>query len=113
MTLRLLLLILLSQLALVTGQLCLKRGMNMTKEGAGRLRAARGLGAGVAMLTLWFLIWMGLLQNLDLSYIYPFEGISPILLVFASSIILKETLSWKAWIGVGLITLGTVLVGWS
>ena len=113
MTIHFLLLILLSQTALVSGQLCLKRGMNMTREGTGRVRVAGCVGAGVAMLTLWFLVWMGLLQRLDLSYVYPFEGISPILLVIAASVILKETLSRKAWIGVGLITLGTLVVGWS
>jgi uncharacterized membrane protein len=113
-TIHLFLLVLLAQVALVAGQVCLKHGMSMTKEGATPVaRVAGNILAGVAMLTLWFFVWMGLLQKLDLSYVYPFEGISPLLLVLAACVILKETLGWKSWVGVGLITLGTILVGLS
>jgi uncharacterized membrane protein len=53
---------------------------------------------------------MGLLQQLDLSHVYPFEGISP---VIAATVILGERQTWRSWVGVGLIALGTVLVGMS
>jgi len=109
---RLLLLILLAQVALVAGQIFLKHGMNFTNRATTPIGWVAGnLLAGIAMLTLWFLLWMGLLQRLDLSYVYPFEGISPVLLVLAAFVILKETLGWRSWMGVGLIALGTVLVG--
>jgi undecaprenyl phosphate-alpha-L-ara4N flippase subunit ArnE len=112
-TLSLLGLILLSQAALVAGQVFLKHGMTATTGGAGGGRTARSVMAGIAMLTLWFFVWMGLLQKLDLSYVYPFEGLSPILLVLAARVILHETLTWQAGLGVFLITLGTLLVGLS
>ncbi len=113
MTLGLLALILLAQVALVAGQLFLKHGMTATASRGGGRRAARSIAAGLAMLTLWFLIWMGLLQKLDLSYVYPFEGLSPLLLVLAARVILNETLTWRAGLGLSLITLGTILVGLS
>ena len=56
---------------------------------------------------------MGLLQQLDLSHVYPFEGISPVLPVIAATVILGERQTWRSWVGVGLIAPGTVLVGMS
>jgi uncharacterized membrane protein len=113
-TIRLLLLVLLAQVALVAGQIFLKHGMNFTERATTPADWVVGnLLAGIAMLTLWFFLWMGLLQRLDLSYVFPFEGISPVLLVLAACLILKETLGWRSWMGVGLIALGTVQVGMS
>ncbi len=107
-------LVLLAQFALVAGQIFLKRGMGPT-EGAPRPRGriAANLAAGIGMLTVWFLLWMGLLQKLEISFIYPFEGISPLLLVLAAWVVLRERMGWRTWVGAGLITLGTVLVGMS
>ena len=112
MTIRQLFLVLLSQISLVIGQLLLKHGMNFTTKGATPLGRVIGyIVAGVSMLTLWFFLWMGLLQQLDLSLVYPFEGMSPVLLVVAAAITLKEPQSVGSWIGIGLIAFGTVLVG--
>ena len=105
MSLAQVLLVLASQTAQVAGQILLKRGMTRTR---GRL--SRVLG-GVVMLTFWFLAWLRLLQQLDISYLYPFEGISLVLLVFAARIFLQERLGASTWIGVALITTGMILVG--
>jgi multidrug transporter EmrE-like cation transporter len=105
MTLAQLLLVILAQFAQVGGQLLLKRGMS----GAGpRLPCVAG---GLALLTVWFLAWLRLLQSLDLSYLYPFEGISLVLLVLAARVLLQEAIGARVWVGVGLITAGMVLVG--
>jgi uncharacterized membrane protein len=111
---RALLLIVFSQIALVGGQLFLKHGMNLTQlETKPKGRIACNITAGIVSLTLWFFLWMGLMQKLDLSHLYPFEGLSPALLVIASCIILKERLDIKSWGGVFLIAVGTLLVGFS
>ena len=68
---------------------------------------------GIGLLTVWFLLWMGLLQKLDLSFLYPFQGISPVLLVLAAVVFLKERADWRTWLGVALITAGTVLVAFT
>ena len=105
-------LVLASQVFVVAGQVLLKRGLNLTHQRPVPIGpVANRLGGGVAMLTLWFLIWMGLLRQLDLSQLYPFEGLSPVLLVLAARFLLQETLTWKTWAGVALIAIGTVLVG--
>jgi len=105
MTLLQLGLVVLAQVAQVAGQVLLKHGMTRTNGRVSRV------AAGTAMLTFWFLAWLKLLQGLDISYLYPFEGLSLVLLVFASSILLGERMQGSAWIGVALITTGMVLVG--
>jgi uncharacterized membrane protein len=105
MTLLQLGLVVLAQGAQVAGQVLLKQGMTRTEGRTSRV------AAGTAMLTFWFLAWLKLLQGLDISYLYPFEGLSLVLLVFASSIFLGERMRGSAWIGVALITIGMILVG--
>ena len=107
-------LILLSQGCLVAGQLALKSGMNRSNDRprpSGRIAAL--LGLGIALLTAWFLLWMGLLQRFDLSLLYPFQGLTPVLTVLASIVVLHERPTWQAGVGVVLITGGTALVGLS
>jgi multidrug transporter EmrE-like cation transporter len=105
MTLLQLGLVVLAQVAQVAGQVLLKQGMTRTKGRVSRV------AAGTAMLTFWFLAWLKLLQGLDVSYLYPFDGLSLVLLVFASRIFLGERIRGSALIGVALITTGMILVG--
>jgi len=65
---------------------------------------------GILAQTVWFFLWLGLLQHWDLSLIFPFEGLNPLLLVFAAWLILREKLSIANWVGVALITGG--VAGW-
>src|SRR4051812_27830324 len=51
------------QLFLVAGQVLLKHAMSGTKA------RTRNFIAGVACLTIWFFLWIGLLQRWDLSQI--------------------------------------------
>ncbi|MGE5612553.1 MAG: EamA family transporter [Bacillota bacterium] len=107
-------LLLLSQVALVAGQVFLKHGMNLTNQTPKpRGRITAHLTAGIGMLTIWFLLWMGLLQKLQISYLFPFEGLSPLLLVIAAWMVLGEKMTWRTWAGAGLIAVGTALVGFS
>jgi undecaprenyl phosphate-alpha-L-ara4N flippase subunit ArnE len=107
-------LVLVSQVAMVAGQILLKHGMNAVGQNPRQPgKVLRGLGGGIAMLTIWFLLWMGLLQKMDLSLLFPFQGVSPALLVLAAVFFLKERTDWRTWTGFGLITVGTVLVAFS
>jgi len=107
-------LVLLSQVAQVGGQVLLKRGMSQVdKTPRRRGPILWGLGGGIALLTAWFGLWMGLMQKLDLSLLYPFQGLSPVLMVLAARVFLRERAGWRTWLGVALITAGTVLVAFS
>jgi len=104
-------LVLLSQIAQVGGQVLLKRGMSQVGKTPRRTGPIFwGLGGGIVLLTVWFGLWMGLMQKLDLSLLYPFQGLSPVLMVLAAGLFLRERAGWRTWLGVALITAGTVLV---
>jgi len=108
------LLVLISQFAQVGGQVLLKRGMSQVgKTPRRRGPILWGLGGGIALLTAWFGLWMGLMQKLDLSLLYPFTGLSPVLMVLAAGVFLHERADWRTWLGVALIAAGTVLVSFS
>lgn len=98
------LLLLLSQLCLVAGQVVLKRGLTKGP----RLPL---LAAGIALLAGWFFLWVALLGRHDLSLIYPFQGLSPVLMLLASTLFLRERPTWRGGLGVLLIAAGTALVG--
>jgi undecaprenyl phosphate-alpha-L-ara4N flippase subunit ArnE len=105
------LLVIISQLALVAGQIFLKRAMSLREHGGEKARGWIGmLVIGIATMTVWFLLWLGLMPRLDLSKLMPFEGISPLLIVLGAAFFLRERLNWRGWAGVGLTSLGVILV---
>ena len=109
MTILAITLCILAQVFLVIGQVFMKRAMD---EKTTRTRRFRGqsLALGIAAQTVWFFLWLGLLQHWDLSRIFPFEGLNPLLLVLVAWLILKEKLSVATWVGVTMITGGLLLV---
>jgi uncharacterized membrane protein len=100
------------QLFLVVGQLFLKHAMNPMENPTWRKTAMR-LVPGIACMTIWFFLWLGLLEKLELSHIFPFEGLNPALMVLGAWFFFKERLSVRAWSGIALITIGIVLVSGS
>jgi uncharacterized membrane protein len=97
------------QLFLIVGQLFLKRAM-MPAVATNRKITTIRLIPGIACMTAWFFLWLGLLEKWELSHIFPFEGLNPALMVLGAWLFLKECLSPHAWIGIALITIGIVLV---
>jgi uncharacterized membrane protein len=101
----------LCQFLLVSGQLFLKHAMNAVEQKPRvRSRIIRNFAFGITLLTGWFLLWVGLLQEWELSRIFPFEGINPAVLVIAAWFFLKERIPAQAWVGVALICVGIALV---
>lgn len=99
------------QIFLVAGQLLLKRAMTAVDVEPRRWSyITPRLAGGVALLTIWFFLWLGLLQTWELTRLFPFEAISPILLAFGAWYYLNEKLSARAWVGVALIGIGVTLV---
>jgi uncharacterized membrane protein len=54
-----------------------------------------------------------LLQRFDLSYLYPFQGLSVIIITVMAAVMLKERLTLQLTIGALLISAGIVLVSLS
>ena len=104
-----------SLLSFVGAQLVLKRAMESTTQSGGlhSLRFISRMAAGIALMTISFFLTLGLLQRFDLSYLYPFQGLSVIIITILAAVILKEKLTMQLTIGGVLISAGIVLVSLS
>jgi uncharacterized membrane protein len=107
-------LILVSIVAFVAGQLFLKHGMESSGTKGFRNSTVRyNLGCGIFFTAVHFFLTLGLLQKFDLSYIYPFQGLSVIFICIAAAIVLRERITLQLAIGSLLISAGVVLVSLS
>ncbi len=61
-------------------------------------------------MTLWFFLWLGLLSKWDISKLFPFEGLNPVLMAIAAWLVLKEKLPISAWFGLVLVCVGIAIV---
>jgi len=106
--------IVVSLLSFVVAQLVLKRAMEVSATSS--LRNSRFLSLiaiGTALMTVSFFLTLGLLQRFDLSYLYPFQGLSVIFITLTAAVVLKEKLSLRLIVGAVLISAGIVLVSMS
>jgi undecaprenyl phosphate-alpha-L-ara4N flippase subunit ArnE len=107
-------LIIISQVALVAGQIYLKHAMARRELPGEKSKGWVGqLVLGIATMTVWFLLWLGVMPHVELSKQMPLEGISPLLIVVGAMIFLGERLNWRGWAGVALTCVGVVLVSMS
>ena len=102
-------LILLSLLSFVSGQLLLKKALGDENHGPFAQRAAVFAG-GIAGMTVSFFVNLWLLRRLPLSFLFPFQGLSVIVVTLGASMFLKERLTLPLVIGALLITAGVMLV---
>jgi uncharacterized membrane protein len=106
--------VLIALLGHVAGQLVLKKAMDASNAAGFRSRKFLApFSAGIVLMTVQFFLGLGLLQRYDLSFIYPFQGLSAILITFAAAIWLREKLTLRLTIGSTLISAGIVLVSTS
>jgi uncharacterized membrane protein len=106
--------VLVALISAVAGQLVLKKAMEVSNAAGFQAREfGRLLSAGMFLMTLQFFLNLGLLQRYDLSFIYPFQGLSVIIITFAAAIVLREKLTLQLTIGSALISAGIVLVSLS
>lgn len=107
-------LITIALVAIVAGQLLLKLGLNRLSDfrrGDARRKTVPWIFvASILSMTLAFFLNVGLLQKLDLSYLFPFQDLSVILIALCSTFFLREKLSRALIVGVLLITAGVILV---
>jgi drug/metabolite transporter (DMT)-like permease len=97
------------QFFLVAGQIFFKRAMRQTPEPRPKEEVFIELGLGVLAMSVWFFIWIGLLENENLSRVFPFEGLNPVLMVVAAWLLLKERVTWNTGVGILLICAGIFL----
>ena len=114
MTLLSLSLILIALITFVAGQLLIKRTMTLSATtGFRNGRVIALLSSGIFAMTMSFFLTLGLLQKFDLSYLYPFQGLSVILISTTAAVVLREKVTMQMTIGAVLITAGVILVSMS
>lgn len=96
----------------IAGQLLLKRAMDPSSKTSvvSSTSTTPFLAAGIAAMALSFFLNVGLLQWFDLSYLYPFNGLSVIFITLFAFVLLKEQLSFRLVAGAVLISAGVALV---
>jgi uncharacterized membrane protein len=106
--------IVVSLVSFVAAQLILKRAMEATTTtGFRNAQFVWKVTGGVILMTISFFLTLGLLQRFDLSYLYPFQGLSVIFITLMAAVVLKEKLTLRLAIGALLISAGIVLVSLS
>src|SRR5882757_10958817 len=92
--------ILISLVTFVAAQLILKKAMDFSATHGMRISYFLSrVAVGVALMTVSFFLTLGLLQRFDLSYLYPFQGLSVIFITILAAVVLKEKLSARLAIG--------------
>ncbi|MCL5986643.1 MAG: EamA family transporter [Actinobacteria bacterium] len=115
------LLIILSILIAIGGQVLLKIGMNQISSAEIlSLNGARDfflailrsplVMTGLFLYGLSAIVWLIILSRVDLSFAYPMIGISYIFMIFISRFLLKEHVSPLRWIGAVVISIGVVII---
>lgn len=107
-----LIIVVVALLAAVAGQIFLKKSMETSHgpAGFGSRRVVIPFAVGILLMTVQFFLNLGLLQRYDLSFIYPFQGLSVIIITFTAAITLREKLTLQLVAGSVLISVGVVLV---
>jgi uncharacterized membrane protein len=106
--------IVVSLLTFVAAQIILKHAMEATTTTGFRNPGfVSKVAGGIALMTISFFLTLGLLQRFDLSYLYPFQGLSVIFITLMAAVVLKEKLSMRLTVGALLISVGIVLVSLS
>lgn len=106
-------LIFIALVTFVIGQLFFKRAMETSRDSGFGKQFATFFAPGIASMAISFFLTLGLLQRFDLSYIYPFQGLSVIIISAMAAFLLKEKLTLQLAIGALLISIGVALVSFS
>jgi drug/metabolite transporter (DMT)-like permease len=104
----------------VSGQLCFKRGADGMAWAPGSFRptvfirsvvAARWLWFGIGIYAVELVVWLSILARVPLSLAYPLNSLNYCGVLVASRLLLRETIPMRRWLGAAIITLGVVIVG--
>ena len=101
-----------------TGQLILKNGMNLAKAHSADTGRSLVLSAvtspwilgGLVIFGLSAIAWLVTLSRVPLSVAYPFNALSFVIILVASSVILHERTNVWTWLGTVLVVSGLIVV---
>lgn len=102
-----------AEAALVAGQLLLKRALHKSQKPVARSKRVTLFVLAIAAQTLYFFLWLGLLGGNDLSRVYPLDAAGYAMLVLFAVFLLKERLTGRAYLAIGLIVAGVAIISFS
>lgn len=112
------LLVLVSILLAVSGQLLMKHGMNLF--GAFPISQMHfkivpmilspWVFSGFILFGISSLFWLAVLSRMQLSMVYPMVSLAYVLVALASIVLFHENVSALRWAGIAVICLGVVLI---
>ena len=94
----------------VVGQVFFKVAMDETAETKPTRQRVGAFAAGITAMALSFFLGLSQLSELPLSKYYPFEGIERVVIVAAAAFFLREKITPRIVLGVALICGGLFLV---
>lgn len=101
-------------LTAATGQVLLRFGMRAAGMGEGsllvRAAASPAVLGGLAVFGVSAVLWLWVLSRVPLSVAYPFNGLSFLVIVLASHVLLGERLHPSSVVGVVLVAVGVSCV---
>jgi undecaprenyl phosphate-alpha-L-ara4N flippase subunit ArnE len=79
--------------------------------GIGQALTNAWLWLAVLCLGLGLLVWLLVLQRLEVSVAYPMLSLNFVLITLAGRYLFKESVDTRHWLGIALILAGVVLLG--
>ena len=98
-----------AEIALVIGQLLLKRAMHAGRR-ATRANRVGYFAVSIVAQAIYFFLWLGLLHDYPLSSVYPFDAGVIILLVLAGVFLLKERMTVRGSVAILFILTGLAII---
>ena len=103
----------------VVGQVLFKRGVDAIGsdevhfglDSLARALRSPTIWGGIATHVVEFGVWLEILGRLPLSIAFPLESISFVVVLVATRVFLRESISVRRWSGVGLICAGIAVLG--
>lgn len=102
----------------VSGEMLLKAGVqrvggfSFTWDGILRTFGNWMVLAGFALIFAASVFWLVVISKWELSVAYPMLGLSYVVTVIASWLVLREPITWQKVVGSLVICAGVALVGW-
>ena len=103
----------------VIGQLLVKQGMLEVGPSptqavslilfAGRVLTNLKVILGLTCAFIAALSWTVAISRSDLSFAYPFTGLSIVLVIALSPLVFNENVSWSRWLGVLIVCIGILV----
>ncbi len=111
---KIIILAIINSLLMATGQILWKLGVSNTiiesLNDLAQLIISPFVLLGLFVYGVTTLLWLYILNQAPLSYVYPIQSLAFVFILFASFFIFHESIPYTRWIGVFVICIGVYIV---